>query len=467
MWQLNSEPIAGGILHSFEKIPKKNPLSIDNNGSNNPYEGKFNSLEKRADFSNYYAIDMHNSDNIRSNSTPPDQMHLPQHSIRFLNKILNSIDLGLIISDNNGDFVYWNNLALEQLELTINDLTTKNVFDLVEYIQTNCTYDANINTALTSLVYSEEKILNTVIKFASNKQLALRTYPLISAQNVYRQWIFWDITSKFETGKLSETLTTEDEIHLYKQKASALSEINSRLEKSVEKLTKEKNEREILLSIIAHDLKSPFQGLLGTFSALNSCFDELPKEEIKTYMTYAQASVKRLYSLVDGLLEWSRLLLGQVKFNQTQCNLHYTMLSVINHLKIQLEEKQITVINIMDENLETLADENMVTSILRNLISNAIKYSKRNGKITVSSEIKNNFINILIADEGIGMSEDVKESIFQPSRHSTTRGTEEEEGSGFGLLLCKEMMEWHNGTISFESEPGKGTTFKLSFPLIS
>lgn len=454
-------------MYSLENIPKKNSSSSDNKLSNNFYEGKNNGLEKGADLSNYYAYKMDHNSNILNHSRSSDEINLPQHSLRFLNKILNSIDLGLIISDNNGEFVFWNNLVLEQLDLSINDITTKNVFDLVEYIQTNCTFDTNVSTALTSLVYSEEKILNTVLKFGNNKQIALKTYPLVSAQNVYRQWIFWDITSKFETGKPSETLTTEDEIQLYKQKAVALSEINSKLEKSLEKLTKDKNELEILLSIIAHDLKSPFQGLLGTFSALNTCFDELPKEEIKTYMSYAHTSVKRLYSLVDGLLEWSRLLLGQVKFNQTPCNLHYTMLTVINHLKIQLEEKQITVVNLMDENLETLADENMATAIFRNLISNAIKYSKRNGKITVSSEVKNNFIHIFIADEGIGMSEEVKESIFKPSRHSTTRGTEEEEGSGFGLLLCKEMMEWHNGTISFESELSKGTTFKLSFPLIT
>jgi len=454
-------------LYSLENIPKKNSSSSDNKLSNYFNEGKNNGLEKGAELSNYYAYKMDHNSNILNHSRSSDEINLPQHSLRFLNKILNSIDLGLIISDNNGEFVFWNNLVLEQLDLSVNDITTKNVFDLVEYIQTNCTFDTNVSTALTSLVYSEEKILNTVLKFGNNKQIALKTYPLVSAQNIYRQWIFWDITSKFETGKPSETLTTEDEIHLYKQKAVALSEINSKLEKSLEKLTKDKNELEILLSIIAHDLKSPFQGLLGTFSALNTCFDELPKEEIKTYMSYAHTSVKRLYSLVDGLLEWSRLLLGQVKFNQTPCNLHYTMLTVINHLKIQLEEKQITVVNLMDENLETLADENMVTAIFRNLISNAIKYSKRNGKITVSSEVKNNFIHIFIADEGIGMSEEVKESIFKPSRHSTTRGTEEEEGSGFGLLLCKEMMEWHNGTISFESELSKGTTFKLSFPLIT
>jgi signal transduction histidine kinase len=453
-------------LFSFEKIPKKNSSINDNIYGKSPLKGRNNGLSRKADFINLAAVDMHNIDEFPINYRSSEQMPLPQNNIRFLHKILNSIDLGLIISDNNGDFVYWNKTVLDQLDLSVSDLTNKNIFDLIEYIQTNSSLEANINTSLTSLVYSEEKILNTVIKFSS-KQLALRTYPLSSAQNIYRQWIFWDVSTKFETGKFSEVLTTEDEIQLYKQKAAVLAEINSQLEKSVDTLSKEKNEREILLSIISHDLKSPFQGLLGTFSALNTCFDELPKEEIKTYMTYAQSSVKRLYSLVDGLLEWSRLILGQVKFQQTQCNLHYTLLGVINQLKIQLEEKQISVINQMEENLETLADENMVTSIFRNLISNAIKYSKRNGKITLSSEVKNGFISITIADEGIGMSETVKESIFKPSLHSTTRGTEEEEGSGFGLLLCKEMMEWHNGSISFESELGKGTSFKLNFPLIS
>ncbi len=458
--------INGGKLHSFEKIPKKNSPFYDNTISKNPNEGLNRSCRK-ADFSNLLVVDMHNIDEFPNNSRSSQQMPLPQNNVRFLQKILNSIDLGLIISDNNGEFVYWNNNVLEHLDLTFNELTNKNIFDLIEYIKSSCELEMSLGSSLTALVYSEEKVLNTVLKFGKNKQLALRTYPLSSAQNVYRQWIIWDITTKFETASISETLSTDDEIQLYKQKATTLTQINSQLEKSVDTLTKEKNEREILLSIIAHDLKSPFQGLLGTFSALNTCFDELPKEEIKTYMTYAQSSVKRLYSLVDGLLEWSRLILGQVKFNQTQCNLHFTMMSVVNQLKIQLEEKQISVVNLMEEKLETLADENMVTSIFRNLISNAIKYSKRNGKLMLSSSVKNGFIVIKIKDEGIGMSEDVKESIFKPSKHSTTRGTEEEEGSGFGLLLCKEMIEWHNGSITFDSEPGKGTTFILNFPLIS
>lgn len=458
--------INGGKLHSFEKIPKKNSPLYDNTYSKNLIEGLNKSLNK-ADFLNLFAVAMHNSDEFPNNFRSSEQMPLPQNNVRFLQKILNSIDLGLIISDNNGDFVYWNNNALELLDLTVNDLTNKNIFDLIEYIKSSSELEVSLSSSLTALVYAEEKVLNTVLKFGKNKQLALRTYPLSSAQNVYRQWIFWDITTKFETASISEILSTDDEIQLYKRKAATLAEISSQLEKSVDKLNKEKNEREILLSIIAHDLKSPFQGLLGTFSALNSCFDELPKEEIKTYMTYAQSSVKRLYSLVDGLLEWSRLILGQVKFNQTQCNLHFTMLSVINQLKIQLEEKQISVVNLMEEKLETLADENMVTSIFRNLISNAIKYSKRNSKITLASEVKNGFISVSISDEGIGMSDDIKGTIFKPSRHSSTHGTEEEEGSGFGLLLCKEMMEWHNGSITFDSELGKGTTFKLNFPLIS
>jgi signal transduction histidine kinase len=142
------------------------------------------------------------------------------------------------------------------------------------------------------------------------------------------------------------------------------------------------------------------------------------------------------------------------------------MMNAVDFYKIQLKQKEITVVNLMNKKLVTLADENMVNTIFRNLLSNAIKFSKRNGVITLTSELKGNNINISIADNGIGMSDETKELIFDFSKHYTMKGTEEERGSGIGLLICKELMTWHNGNISFESELGKGTTFTLIFPLL-
>lgn len=451
----------------LENNSKKNAFPFDNTFSKNLKKDLTNNCLRTVYSSNYSVVNMLNTDELQSHSLPAGDMDLPQHSVRFLQKILNSIELGLIITDSNGDFVYWNNTALELLELDFTDFTKQNVVDLIDHIQDNSIFDNNLKITLSSLVYSENKILNTVIRFKKKKEIALRSHPLNSSQNIYRQWILWDITEKSSAGSMPDILTVEDEIQLYKQKSMMLNNINTSLENKIEKLLKEKNEREILLSIIAHDLKSPFQGILGTFSALTTCFDELPVDEIKTYTTYAHASVKRLYSLVDGLLEWTRLLLGQVKFNQTRCNLNYIMLNVLNYFKTQYESKEILIKNSIADNLEIMGDDNMINAIFRNLISNSIKYSNRKGTITLSSVLNNGYATVLIADQGTGICEEIKKDLFKPSGHTTTKGTEDEEGSGFGLLLCKEMMEWHNGSITFESETGKGTTFKLNFPLIS
>lgn len=451
----------------LENNSKKNSFPFDNTFSKNLKKDLNKNCLRTVYSTIFSAENMLNTEEIQGDSQSAGNLILPQHNVRFLQKVLNSIELGLIISDSNGDFVYWNNTALELLDLNLPDFTKQNVLDLINHIQNNSIFDNNLKISLTSLAYSEDKILNTIIRFKKKKEMALRSHPLSSSKNIYRQWILWDLTEKSDSGGIPELLTVEDEIQLYKQKSMMLSNINTSLENKIEKLIKEKNEREILLSIIAHDLKSPFQGILGTFSALTSCFDELPVDEIKTYTTYAHASVKRLYSLVDGLLEWTRLLLGQVKFNQTRCNLNYIMMNALNYFKTQYETKEIHIKNSIADNLEILGDDNMINAIFRNLISNSIKYSNRRGIITLSSEVNNGFASILIADQGTGISEEIKHDLFKPSGHTTTKGTEDEEGSGFGLLLCKEMMEWHNGSISFESQAGKGTTFRLNFPLLS
>lgn len=404
-----------------------------------------------------------NNEQTQSYNSPRDLSKLNPGS-KFFNTLLDLLDLGILVTENSGKILYWNNLLLDQLEIDYSEISDINGYDFIDLLKRNSTFDEEFKNDLESLINSKERIFDNVFVYKNKKHLAILSYPIESINNPNRLWIFWNITDSLEITGLKNLLSADEELQLFRHKAFILTEMNLKLKKEVEKLKKEKNEREIFLSIIAHDLKSPFQGLLGAFDTLDDSFDEMPKDDIRTYIKYANTSIKGLYALIEKLLEWSRLLIGQVKFNQTQCDLYFEMMNAVDFYKIQLKQKEITIVNLMQKKLVTLADENMVNTIFRNILSNAIKFSKRNGVITLTSEIKRNSCIISIADNGVGMSEETKELIFDFSKHYTMKGTEEERGSGIGLLICKELMTWHNGTISFESALGKGSTFILTFP---
>lgn len=404
-----------------------------------------------------------NNEQTQSYNSPSDLSKLNPGS-KFFNTLLDLLDLGILVTENSGKILFWNNLLLDQLEISYSEISDINGYDFVDFLKSNSTFDEEFKNDLESLINSKERIFDNVFVYRNKKHLALLSYPVESLNNPNRLWIFWNITDSLEISGLKNLLSSDEELQLFRHKAFILTEMNLKLKKEIEKLKKEKNEREIFLSIIAHDLKSPFQGLLGAFDTLDDSFDEMPKDDIRTYIKYANTSIKGLYALIEKLLEWSRLLIGQVKFNQTQCDLYFEMMNVVDFYKTHLKQKEITIVNLMQKKLVTLADENMINTIFRNLLSNAIKFSKRKGVITLTSEIKGNNLVVSIADNGVGMSDESKELIFDFSKHYTMNGTEEERGSGIGLLICKELMTWHNGTISFESELGKGTTFILTFP---
>ncbi|MDQ7817290.1 MAG: HAMP domain-containing sensor histidine kinase [Melioribacteraceae bacterium] len=404
-----------------------------------------------------------NNEQTQPDNSPRELPHLKQGS-KFFNTLLDLLDIGILVTESNAKILYWNNLLLDQLEINFAEILNLNAYDFIDFLKKNSSFDEHLRNDLESLINSKERIFDDVFVYRNKKHLAILSYPIESLSNPNRLWIFWNITDSLEISGLKNLLSAEEELQLFRHKTFILTEMNLKLKKEVEKLKKEKNEREIFLSIIAHDLKSPFQGLLGAFDTLDESFDEMPKDDIRTYIKYANTSIKGLYALIEKLLEWSRLLIGQVKFNQTKCDLYFEMMNAVDFYKFQLKQKEITIVNLMHKKIVTLADENMVNTIFRNILSNAIKFSKRNGVITLTSEIKGNNIHISITDNGVGMSDETKELIFDFSKHYTMKGTEEERGSGIGLLICKELMIWHNGNINFESELGKGTTFILTFP---
>ncbi|MFO7447210.1 MAG: two-component regulator propeller domain-containing protein [Ignavibacteriaceae bacterium] len=269
---------------------------------------------------------------------------------------------------------------------------------------------------------------------------------------------------------------------LYKRRINAIEKANKRLEQQVEERTAELKienterkhaEEELLLlnmqkdkffSIIAHDLKSPFQGLLGYSELLSQEFNTLTEEEKVAFIKDIQSISKNTYRFLENLLEWARIQTGRIDFAPEKVCMHEEVSSIFNIHFGAAARKKITLTNNVYPSVSVFADRNMLSLILRNLISNAIKFTKHEGEIKVYTKDKGNFIETVVEDNGIGISSENLEKLFRIDIQYSSKGTREEEGTGLGLLLCKEMVEMNKGTIHVESELSKGTNFIFSLP---
>ena len=219
------------------------------------------------------------------------------------------------------------------------------------------------------------------------------------------------------------------------------------------------------ISILGHDLRSPFNTLLGFSNLLTKKIDKYDKEQIQTFASTIHSTAEHTYNLLINLLEWSKSQRDKIPFNPQNTNLYYLVQEPFLLVNESAEAKQIQLVMDIPKETETVVDSEMMKTVIRNLLSNAVKYTPENGKITISAKPVNNKMIIEISDTGIGMDEKTKNSLFRIDETQSKRGTKGERGTGLGLLLCKEFVEKHNGSIHVESEPGEGSTFIVSLPV--
>ena len=232
-----------------------------------------------------------------------------------------------------------------------------------------------------------------------------------------------------------------------------------------EELTSLNATKDKFFSIIAHDLKSPFNSIIGFSSLLSRQISEKDYEGIKKYATIIQESSQQALDLLVNLLEWSRSQTGKMVFTPEEVDVAFLISQSVGVLIGAAQQKQIAVHKQMPANLVVRADNAMVNTILRNLISNAIKFTNPGGSIVISAERKAEELLISVADNGVGINQVSINKLFRIEETYSTLGTQKEKGSGLGLLLCKEFVEKHGGRIWVESEVGKGSTFLFTIPL--
>ncbi|QQS35440.1 MAG: PAS domain S-box protein [Ignavibacteriales bacterium] len=333
--------------------------------------------------------------------------------------------------DRNLCYTYWNSAAEKITGIQSENVLGKSVTEIFPKINSN-----RILVSLQAVVLNQKPVN---IVFDSHKDeireyFEFNIYPSRQGLVVFCR----DIT---------ERIAAEEAVRKYSEE---LKELNAAKDK--------------FFSIISHDLKSPFQGLLGFSSVLKDEYENLTPEEIKTFTSHIQNTTKNLYNLLQTLLQWSRIQTGKMEFHPAVCNLNEEVTYAFNLLQGMADNKRIKLQNKVSEEISVYADTNMLNSIFLNLITNAIKFTLPGGSVTITAIRDYNRIKVSVEDTGVGIKAEHFDFLFRIDKQFTTAGTDRESGSGLGLIICKDLVRKHNGEIYVESEPGRGTRFIFTLP---
>lgn len=290
--------------------------------------------------------------------------------------------------------------------------------------------------------------------------------------------LYWEAATispiKDARGNITHYVAVKEDITARKQAEMALAEERDLLQAAHQELqTKNEQLRELnagkdkFFSIIAHDLRSPFNALLGFIGLMSSQFDTLPPDKLKDYLAKVRLSAERLYALLENLLTWSRIQRGLVEYTPEMIDLAGIADDIVALFTSSAEHKQIALTSLIRETNLVHADYAMVNTIMRNLVSNALKFTPPGGRITLAAQPNADHVEVAVADTGHGMSLEVIAKLFRIDSQHTTTGTAGETGTGLGLILCHELAQKNGGTIWVESVPGNGTTFRFILPKAS
>jgi signal transduction histidine kinase len=260
---------------------------------------------------------------------------------------------------------------------------------------------------------------------------------------------------------------------LLEENTNYLNDSNALLLERQQKITEQRNQleelnsmKDRLLSVIAHDLTSPFNTVLGFSEILQNEIDDLEHEEIQVMAGTIYESSRRVYGLLENLLNWARSQMHEIKFEPISVDLEKLIREIIEIYWFQIQKKKIhlSITNHAEHN--PFADKNMLKAILRNLLSNAVKYTQKYGSISIRiDERGGNKIVISISDSGQGMDQYTIKHLFDLKESASKDGTEGEKGSGFGLILTQDFIHKNGGKLKVKSELGEGSSFIFDLPI--
>jgi PAS domain S-box-containing protein len=357
------------------------------------------------------------------------------------NEELNKLSLvaretdNVIIITNSKGIIEWGNDAIKRLYgIDIERVKGKNIFKT-----STCEDINNIKKKL----------------FQFKKSISYESYIKSGGKIFYQQSTMTPILDS--NGEIDKIIVVDSDITSQK-------EVEKELKKKRAELERANATKDRFFSIIAHDLKNPFNSLLGLSEMLVSKRDKLSEEKIKSFEEGIYNLSKQGYDLLSNLLEWSRAQLNRIEMEVNTLNLKKQVDYVTGLNESRAKGKEIEIKTEIPQDLLIRADENMLRTVLRNLISNAIKFTRPGGWVQIEAYSKNETVYIEIIDNGVGIPDNKLDTIFNLDESYRTEGTNKEKGTGLGLILCKEFIDKHNGNISVQSEVGNGTRFTVLFP---
>ena len=243
-----------------------------------------------------------------------------------------------------------------------------------------------------------------------------------------------------------------------------IEQLEERLRLRTRKLSEIIDAKAKFITIIAHDLRSPFTAILGSLELLKAKINDINKDNMEYFVDLALHSSNRALNLLDNLLSWTSSQSMEKSYNPIAFNLNELVTDEIDILSDSASQKNIYLDSVVPPDLNVIADKQMIRTVIRNLINNGIKFTNRGGYVTVSARSGIQNIDITVSDNGIGISHEEQQGLFKIETFRSKAGTNKERGTGLGLIICKEFIERHGGAITIESKPGKGSRFTFSLP---
>lgn len=350
-------------------------------------------------------------------------------------------------------------------------LLTNNSFDIVSILdqQGNILYESN--AAQKILGYPQnERIGKNVLEFVhpDDKEYIAHELASIGTQTKtvkYRfqhhsgNWVWLESIGKdfSDNPAIKGLIINSRDISIQKQKEQEIIKINAELKELI--ATKDK-----FFNIIAHDLKNPFSGILGFANLLLKNIHRYDEKTIDKQLTVIKTASQNTLQLLENLLEWARSQTNRIKFEPQTIDAAQFVETTINAQMELANKKNIALVYYTPETISLNADKNMLQTVLRNLISNAIKFTNIGGHVLVEIEQNQHDTVFTVTDSGVGIPPEIKQKLFKLEEKISTKGTHNETGTGLGLILCKEFIEKHNGKIWVESSPDEGTSFFFTIP---
>jgi PAS domain S-box-containing protein len=369
-----------------------------------------------------------------------------KNALEIIRQVIEASMFGMWLSDTKGTVVKVNRSLCEVLKVSEDKLVgVYNVFEDENLIlqgvmdQVKSVFLQH-KTVKFSIPWESEKVKNTIFHEPVSLHLEVYMFPILdesgSLKNVSCQW--FDITDSMQAQKKIN------------QQNKELLNLNAGKDRFV--------------SILAHDLRGPFSSINGFLQLLNQNILQRDKADTKKQLEIVSKSVQHTYDLLEDILMWGRASAGRINFEPKPLNFESVCVDLVEAFRLLANDKGVEIGFTTGTDITLKTDKSMLSTVLRNLISNAIKFSYKGGSVTIDIESLDDYAVITVSDTGVGIEQNSLEKLFDVSQKISTQGTENEKGTGLGLLICSSFIGIMGGKIWAESIPGKGSDFKFTVP---